>query len=158
MFWEKTLCVFIILFFNLWIFWLAGLGCLGSKIQNLMGSSSTRFVKRRVSLRSRLWNDRYLCEPRYEAMGIFLSPIKNELVSVWARFWSERVSVWARFLSERVYVWTRLKKEREMGIFLSPIKKMSGYLFEPNYKVSGYLCEPDYKVSGYLCDPDYEFK
>ena len=46
------------------ILWLAGVRCLGSKIQNLMGSSSNRFVKRG-----------YLCDPDYEMMGIFVSPI-----------------------------------------------------------------------------------
>ena len=41
--------VFIILFLFR-ILWLADLGCIGSKIQNLMRSSSSRCVKRRVSL------------------------------------------------------------------------------------------------------------
>ena len=59
-----TLCLYYPFLF--WILWLAGLGGLGSKIQNLMGSSSTRFVKRA-----------YLCDPDYEMMGIFVSPIKK---------------------------------------------------------------------------------
>ena len=119
--------------FLLWILWLTGLGCLGSKIQKLMGSSSTRFVKRRLSVWSRLWKDKYLCEPRYEATGIFVSTIKK-----WAGICVCPILKWA-------------------GICVSPIKKKSekwaGILVSPNLKCLGVWVSPIIKWAGICVSP-----
>ena len=89
--------------FLLWILWFAGL----------------RFVKWRVSLWSRLWNDRYLCAPCYEATSVFVNPIKK-----WAGICVCSILKWASICVNPIIIWA--------GISVSPIMNSN----------NGYLCEP----------------
>ena len=136
---SRNLCLYYP--FLVWILWLADLGCLGSKIQNLMGSSSSRFVKRRVSLWSRLWSDRYLCEPRYEATGICVSPIIK-----WAVICVSPIIKWAGICVSPIIKWA--------GICVSPIIKWAGICVSTNFEWVGICVSPIMNSNnGYLREP-----
>ena len=146
-------CVFIILF----LFWYCGspawgvlktypvrkrllagkwkaTGIFVSPFYELTGIFVSPIMKWRVSLWARLWSDRYLCEPDYEAMEICVSPILKGAgicvrpINKWAGICvepdnkkSERVSVCARFSTEWVSLWAGLWIQMTGILVCSPI-------------------------------------
>ena len=99
---------------------------------SLSSFSFVDIVKWRVSLWSRLWNDRYLCAPRYEA-----TTIKNCVCSIlkWAGICVNPIIMWAGICASTNLKWA--------GICVSLIINWPGICVSPIMNSNnGYLCEP----------------